>query len=335
MRFLAAAVAFVFLPLSAHAQILGAGSDGTILIRTTPEYVGPNERIALRASSAFIDLSESEIVWSADGKTIAQGAGFARAEVRSGGLGSSLSVSVFARAPDGTRASGSIRLRPAELDLLWEADSYVPPFYRGRALPSPGTDIRIQAIPRFSPAVLDTNITYTWRRNGAVIGNASGKGRSFALLSAPTLYGSDTVTVEAHAPDGAVAGGELLLRSEEPRLALYETHPIFGIMFNRVFGSKNAVSGGEASFVAIPYFADADRRDDGQLRYSWLVNGQGIAADTERPSEITINSERSDGSARLEGVLRHVTNFLIDSKSTWDITFGADSSNAPDPFRAQ
>lgn len=335
MKFLLAAIAFVLLPFAVYAQVLGAGNDGTILIKTTPEYVGPNERVTLRASSAFIDLPESDITWSANGKTIARGAGVSSAEITTGSMGSSVSIVVSARAPDGMRASGSARLRPAELDLLWEADSYVPPFYRGRALPSPGTEIRMQAVPRFGSSVSDKDVAYTWRRNGAIVGNASGKGRSFAAFQAPTLFGSDTISVEARPPDGTVAGGQVRLSSQEPELALYESHPIFGIMFNRIFGSKNAVSGGEASFVAIPYFADADRRDDGQLRYSWRVNGQAIAADTVRPSEITINSERSDGSARLEGVLRHATNFLTDSKSAWDISFGADSSNAPDPFRAR
>jgi len=46
------------------------------------------------------------------------------------------------------RIDKEIVIEPAQLDILWEStDSYVPPFYEGKALPSIESTIKVVALP--------------------------------------------------------------------------------------------------------------------------------------------------------------------------------------------
>ncbi|KKW19526.1 MAG: hypothetical protein UY63_C0011G0008 [Parcubacteria group bacterium GW2011_GWA2_51_10] len=324
---------FFVAPL-AHAQFLPQSAPNLITVTMRPEHPGPLARIELTAHSSSIDLSRSELRWHANGKLLVSGAGATTAEVVAGPLGSVTSVSVSAQ--DGAaRAEGSAVLRPVELDLLWESDSYTPPFYRGRALPSAGSNIRLQAVARLKRAggtlIPERDIVYTWRRNGSVVASASGKGKSSATLPAPSLFGADTISVSAASTDGVLEGSSSIrIPSLEPILFLYEDHPIFGVLYNRELSGQSTVAESELTFAAVPYFASTESPDDRNLKWQWRINGREIPADPREPSMLTINADRSFGRAQIDLLLTHATNWFLQSAGSWAITF-----SPPNAFEEQ
>jgi len=324
-----------------HAQIATPGGDGRIVISMTPENPLPGGYVHLSAASPLADLGQSDVTWYADQKLIAQGPGLTETAVSAGTLGTSVDIVVIAQAADGTVASGEAFIRPTEIDLVWESDSYTPPFYRGGALPSAGTTIRAQAIADLrlpnGTSVPESNITYTWRRNGSVIQNASGRGRSFGIFPAPTLFATDVIEVNATSADGTLSGtASVNIPSVEPVLALYEDNPIFGILYNKTFGQATTVKDAEMTFAAVPYFAQADSPDDPQLAYNWRVNGQYVPADAAKPSEITINSDKSTGNADLALSLTRMRNWYMKADAEWKISFpnGSSGTTGANPFGA-
>ncbi|MDO8522177.1 MAG: hypothetical protein Q7S08_02730 [bacterium] len=324
-----------------YAQFAAPATNGRIVIGMTPESPLPSEYVHLTVLSSMINLERSDITWYADKKVIAQGPGVTEADIFAGSLGTEVDIVVIAQAEDGTVASGEAFIRPTEVDLVWESDSYTPPFYKGHALPSAGTKIRAQAIAVFrlpdGTLVPDSNITYTWRRNGSVIQTASGRGRSFATFPAPTLFGTDTIEVEAVSADGTLSGkAGVNIPSVEPALLLYEDNPIFGIMYHKTFGQATTVKDAEVTFAAVPYFAEADSPDDPQLVYSWQVNGQRVTADYIRPSEITINADKSSGNADIALSLTRMRNWYMKADAEWKISFPSvgSSTGGADPFNA-
>src|SRR3989344_4252761 len=92
----------------------------------------------------------------------------------------------------------------------------------------------------------------------------------------------------------------------------------------------------EMSFAAVPYFAEATEANDARLIYAWRINGNEVANDPVRPSEITINAERSSGNALIELALSHATNFFMSSFGRWGVTLAggnrSGSNGAEDPF---
>ncbi|MDO8481893.1 MAG: hypothetical protein Q7S75_02320 [bacterium] len=319
----------IFTP--AYAQFGNAGAGARVFLSMNPSYPGPNERVHVSLESSVIDLSQSEITWYVNNKIFAQGTGLREADIVAGTLGTKTDISVIAQTSDGTSASGDATISPANVDLLWESDSYIPPFYRGRALASSGTSIRISAIVQFKPIgslqVPEGNIVYSWKRNGSVVGSASGKGRSFAVFPSPSLFGTDTIEVVASTVDGSQKGsGEVRISSIEPVLTLYQDHPLFGIMYNQALGNTTSLSDAEATFAAVPYFADADSPDDARLIYAWSVNGNSVQTDELKRSGLTVNADRSNGLAQIALSITHAANLAMQSSDAWRVSFGTDNS---------
>ena len=247
-------------------------------------------------------------------------------------------MSVDAIAPDGTRSFAQVAIIPTEIDLLLDSDSYVPPFYRGRALASPGTRVRLEAIPHFvrpgGSEIPASDLTYTWRRNDETIAGVSGPGKSSATIASPVLFGTDIISVEAVSADGALSGSaSMRIPSTETVLALYEDHPLYGILYNRALGSQTLIPDSEMTFAAVPYFAQARSADDPTLEYTWRVNDSSVKADAARPSELTINAQNSNGLALVALELASATNVFLRASREWGITLSA-QSGFTDQFRA-
>lgn len=321
---------FALLPSApyAHAQFVLPSIEKALSITLTPAHPSPGESVRLEARSSAYDLSQSVLTWRVNGKAFASGEGATSADVVAGSLGSEINVSVEAVAPDGTKSSARAAIVPTSIDLLWESDSYVPPFYEGRALPSAGTVLRLQAAPHFrSPGggeLPASGLTYTWRRNDEVIASVSGRGKFTATIPAPALFGVDVISVEAASFDGAFSGeASARIPSTEPTLALYENHPLFGILYNRALGGETLIPDSEMTFAAIPYFAEARSPNDRALNWSWRVNGEGVAGDQRRPSELTVSAQNSNGFALLSLELMHLTNVFLQASGSWGITLSA------------
>lgn len=319
----------LFAASPAQAQF-GNQETGRLSLSMSPEHPVPNESVHVSLESALIDLTESDIVWYVNDKVYAQGPGLKETDILSGPLGSQTNISATARARDGATAAGDAVIAPAEVDLLWESDSYIPPLYRGRALPSPGTALRMHAIVRFKSGsrAPESDVLYTWKRNGSVVKSASGRGKSSALFPSPALFATDIIEVNASTLDGSREGAaRVQISSTEPVLTMYQDHPLFGIMYNNALSDITSLSDTETTFAAVPYFAEAESPDDARLMYSWSVNGRSIEADEARRSALTVNADKSDGIARIALSITHAANLAMRASHAWRILFSSNNDN--------
>jgi hypothetical protein len=236
---------------------------------------------------------------------------------------------------------------PLEVDLLLDTDSYTPPFYRGRALPSAGTTLHMQAIAR----VRDAHglyrelpgLLYTWRQDGRVVGSASGINHATAALQAPGLYAVSTIEVSIESSDHSYAGSaSITIPSNDPFVLLYENNPLLGVAYYHALGGQIAIGHTEATFTAVPYFAVVNSANDTRLNYRWTVNGSSVTASASDPSEITLNAKNSSGLASMELTISHAQNIFMDTRGSWNISlgqqsdgFGATSSSGTDFFTKQ
>lgn len=335
----------VYLPAAASAQA-GAQSGfdlaafGTSLaIEFAPRYPAQNEPVHLTLRAQGIDLSRSTVVWRAGGKIIAQGAGVDSTDVVSGALGSETAVSAEVTSADGASYSARAIIAPSEVDLLVGSNSYTPPFYRGRALPSAVADIVVAArssLVRVSGSVIpDSDIIYTWRVDGEVLGSASGRGRSSLVIPITHLFGAGAVEVTAVSSDGTRSvGASVALPLVEPVLVLYQDHPLYGILYQNALGPSARISETEMGFAATPYFARATSPNDPALSYEWTVNDTRVAPNVSSPSSITINAENSTGVAAISLEVTHANDFFMDARGAWSVTLSS-GGPAQNPFRAE
>lgn len=325
-------VALLLVPFVAHAQFALPGSAGVVRISMVPANPGPRQQVTLVLESALIDLPSSAIAWRVDGSAREGGE---RITITTGKLGSSMNVSAAVTTKDGSLVTADLDIMPTEVDLLYDSDTYVPPLYGGRALPSAGSTVRLQAIPHFvkpsGAEIAARDITFSWTRNGQLLSSLSGKGRSSITVPAPYLYGSDTVSVEARSADDAFAGtASVIIPSIEPIVRLYQDHPLFGLRFDKALGTTTALSDREMTFAAIPFFAAVRGPADDALTYAWSVDGKAVETTGDTKNELTLGAE-SGGSAALALDLSSSDNIFFGASGSWRITFG-ETLGAGNPF---
>ncbi|MDZ4227059.1 MAG: hypothetical protein U1D26_01120 [Patescibacteria group bacterium] len=321
----------------AHAQFTSARAAPFLIISMTPVHPGPRDLVRLTVHSPLLDISKNNIVWNAGGKVIAQGVGVASADITAGALGSRTNVTVQATALDGSALSAAVHVVPTKIDLLFDSDSYVPPFYRGRALPSTGTSIFLEARPHFlrpdGSSLTDADITYTWRRNGQVLASVSGRGKSRVVIPSPVLYSTDDISVEAISDDESFSGeASEVIAAAGPFVSLYEDSPLYGILYNNALGASAQINESEITLAAIPYFASVASPADPLFRYSWRVNDTPVNVNNTAPNELTLSGDPQNYEARIDLALTHARNLFLDAHGEWNIKLS--TSFLGDVFRS-
>lgn len=261
------------LPLAADAEI---DIGNSLNLALSPEHPKANERVDARLESFATNLDRAEITWLLDGKTVEQGTGKTKISFTTGALGSEVVLAVNIKTLDGSFLNRVLRIKPALVSLVWQAYSYTPPFYKGKALlPIEGT-ASVIALPSFVTSsgerIPPENIIYTWRENDRVSGDGSGYGKFSFPVKGKVPIRSITVSVEAAAPDfGLVASAETTIEPVAPQILFYEDRPLSGRSIKRALGNQFQFEGDEMRVSAIPYFFETTERK-GALSYSWSVN---------------------------------------------------------------
>lgn len=316
-------------PISAHAQFSLTGLERQLTLTLTPEYPDAGEVVNLSVSSFGMDLARSSISWYENGKPFAQGAGRTEATLVSGALGSVTRIDVIATEESGIVGSARAVIQPTEVDLIWSADSYVPPFYEGRRLPGSSSVIRAQALVRFKKPngtyVSDADIIYSWYKGSQRI--LSGRGKSGATFPGPTLFEREEIVVLAESVDGTYRGrAAAQIQSVDPTLELYENHPLFGILFHRAFVGSVLTLESEQLVTAVPYSAGARSSRDTDFIYSWKVNGKDIQANPERIDTLLITANGYTGPAAIEASLTSARDWFLGAKKSWELVFSDTTS---------
>src|SRR3989344_5564313 len=131
-RFLLLFATFMLLSTTVSAQ-----SASDILVNIVPPNPAPHENTTIVLKSYVNNLDAAMITWSLDGKTVASAIGKKSFSFTAPAAGIEASVVVTVTLPDGP-VETKINIKPSVMVLLWQAnDSYVPPFYKGKALPTP------------------------------------------------------------------------------------------------------------------------------------------------------------------------------------------------------
>jgi len=286
------------LPLWAGAAIDIGNSLNLIL---SPEHPKANERVDVRLESFATNLDRAEITWLLDGKTVEQGAGKTKFSFTTGTLGSESVLAVNIKTLDGSYLNRILHIKPALVSLVWQAYSYTPPFYRGKALlPIEGT-ASVVALPSFVTSsgerIPPENIIYTWRENDHLSGDGSGYGKFSFPVKGRVPIRPITVSVEAAAPDvGLIASAETTIVPVAPQILFYEDKPLSGRSLRQTLAADLTIRGDEMRVAAIPYFFETPMRK-GALSYSWSVNN---TPSNETGPDITLRrSGAESGRAQL------------------------------------
>lgn len=248
MKKLLAVLAFFLITTQTLAQ-----SMAEISLSTIPADPTPGTSVRIEAQSYGADLDQSNITWRYNGKVIDGGIGRKSITITAPASGAVGTLTMTATGAGFDSTTATLVLRPASIDLLWEAaDSYTPPFYKGKALPSTNSLIRVTSIPSASAP---KQLVYTWSRNNSVLGSSSGFGKSSLLFRNSELEPSESISVEASS--GAFTGtASVVIVPGDPSVVAYQKDEGYIDYAN---GASSAVNTGQDGLVLRfePYFFSA------------------------------------------------------------------------------
>lgn len=308
---LALCVLLILPGAAAHGQT-ARGTDA-LEIDVQPEAPAPGAQTTITLSSMSLDLNQATISWSVDGSPKASGAGLRSFEFIMGPAGRSTVVSVSITLVRGSVVSRTFTFRPASVLLLWEADTYTSPLYRGQALYSPGAGIRVLAVPSVVDAggapVPSSELNFRWQMGGDAYADRSGFGRDALLLSGSQLRNTEEVGVTLLRRDGSRAAAAVLeIPATQPMVRFYKVDPLRGTRYERALSGDVPLIDTETIIVAEPYFISGADKRASAYTHTWRLNGVAVASDGADPSVITLRQQGgAGGSAQLEYDIRSNT----------------------------
>lgn len=328
MRYLYTFTLFLFLaltiPFGVYAQVPDTGA--LFIFKITPTYPGPGDKVTIRVQSFSIDLDRAQVTWRANGRLLAQGTAVQEVSFEAGPLGSSTFVSISAFV-DGELYSDQITVSPADIDIIWETDTYTPPFYSGKALPSAQAPVTIVALPRivsiFGGSVQIRDLIFTWRENGRVLGNNSGRGKNILRTTGARLFNTKNIEVTATTIDGVTTAKRLLvLTPANPRVVFYENSPLLGMRFEKAIRSTFELKQEEVTVTAHPFYFSGSSRVRDSFEYSWVVNGRVVETLLEDRSSLVLRQTgNGEGSATIALTIQNLEEVLQRARNSFTITF--------------
>ena len=210
---------------------------------------------------------------------------------------------------------------PATVGIVWEAETYTPPFYKGKALFTNESTIKLVALPNF-PGYKAGDLIYTWKKNTTVLEDQSGLGKNVAEITASVIRTPFDIVLDVSSPDNKYSAETIVsLQPQFPQILLYEDYPALGTWFENALGSQQTINADEMNISAMPYFFSTASRYDTNLNTTWTVNGNPVA-NTQNQPYITVKGAGSGESNALLGVqMNEGDKFLQLAQQSLNITF--------------
>lgn len=257
---------------------------------TVPETPAPDQAVTVSLQSYAVDLNAAKITWYVDKEVVRDGVAEKSIKTRTKGFGDPTVINVVVSTIDGGRFDKQFLLKPIEVDLLWEADTFVPPFYKGKALPTYKSQVKLSAIPRFNASSSNPSMyAYTWTANQIQGLKGSSGGGSVTL---PMKYSGTAipVTVRINNPgvNGETGSASLNIVAVDPQLVFYEDAPLLGIRFDHALSESITTNGTSFRIHAVPYFFSNDDMENGDLSYSWQKDSERFSGAELDPNSLLL-----------------------------------------------
>lgn len=248
-------------------------------IKVNPKSPGPNEPVRITIESYLSDLQKATMEWSLNGKVVSRGIARTVFNFQNGPSGKPTVVSVTITTNMGKVITKEFSFSPVGVTILWEADTYTPPFYKGKALMVPQARVRVAAVPdTASTGTLGAgNLVYTWEKDGTVYTSASGYGKNVFSFVGPIPLTQTNVRVTVSSMDDTMNSEmRVYVPLSRPLILFYEKHPLLGILYNKPLSTEFSLDKKEFSISAEPYFFSNEDSETPTIKYGWAVNGSSV-----------------------------------------------------------
>ena len=317
-KFFSVIVLFFAVATFAHAQTQSTpvGSLNDLSVGVSPEIPQANQVVTLTLKTYLVNLSSADINWSIDGKSAQHGIGIDSFTFTTKDVGMPTKIDVSVLPVNGYVIKKSLTITPSSIDILWEAtDSAVPPFYKGKALPTTEATIKYVAIPNMKTNngmyVSPKDIIYNWSNNYQLDSKSSGYGKDSYTFKMPFTDQGEIIDVT-----GQMRGGGLTAQNEiktslfDPQIIWYLSSPLYGPQFDKAINTGYTVTSNDVSIFAEPFFASPKNILASNLSYTWELNNQTLDAQTVPNVLILHRNDTNKGDAVVNLTIENSEKYL-------------------------
>jgi len=297
-----------------------------VTLDVSSQYPKANEIVNLSVSAFGTNLSAANVSWSVNGKVIQSGVGATKFSVNSGNYGQTKKVSVVIQSKGLPTINKTTIIAPQEVSIIYEADSYTPPFYKGKGLFNKEGTVKFVAMPNMTSStgarLNSSSLIYKWIINDTVQGSVSGYGKNFFQHTSSLLGEVVKVEVEVSSVDGKTKGKSMMITAPDAsEILMYEKNPLYGILYNRDVGSNSfTLKDSEVTIKAEPFFLSTSPTKAG-LQYTWSINGSIIPVPLGQDYVTLRNSTGQQGTSLIGVIVNNSTHLLQKISSSFPINF--------------
>lgn len=288
---------------NAYAQINIGDIIPSYTIKIFPEVPSADESVTISVDSfSGINVDAALFRWSLNGKIAKEGIGEKNLTFKTGVAGTESVIRLEISPQKGLPYSKQIVIRPSDIDIIWEAQTVIPPFYAGKALFTKESLIKLEAIPHFvrtdKTEIPKENIIYNWSANSNPLQGASGYGKYYLSRTGISFENEQNFEVTAQSSDGGFnAKKSITINPVSPQVLVYEENPLYGTLLNREVGPQYILPSQEVTFKAVPYYLSL--KDSYAFTFNWLLNGVSIKNPGEKDTLTLRRENTSEGSSRI------------------------------------
>ncbi len=309
------AIIFVFCASLTNAQVKSEDISLTI----NPKQPSAGETVSAKLSSYMLNLDKALISWNVNGQLATQAVGKKDFSFQIGENGSQTIIDVKIDTVDGNTISKQLAISPADINLLWEApDSYVPPFYKGKALFSQESPVKVVVLLNSDKS---NSASYNWKLDDNSKIDSSGYGKSFYVFNKSFLDRSNTIEVSASGLLGNnIGSGKITLGNWDPKIVFYKKDLTFGTIWEQALGDNFTINSKGDTIVAEPYFISPKDLNSSDLKLTWTLGNSDIST-PETKNEISIKPDTKNGSSIIGITIENIKKMFLKVNKQINVNF--------------
>ena len=316
---------WIVLPNLSFAQIninIPFALSNELGVEIIPNYPRPNEMTFMSLSLYTDDLNSADIAWYNNGKLVLSGKGETRYSFRLGKVGEESKIEIKIKLLSGASFVKQFTLNPASIDLVWEANSYVPPFYKGKALHSRQGSLKIVAMPEFvknGKRIASQNLIYEWGNGVEAYQSQSGYGKNMIILNGSILGRTENIEVLVRDPvNNLVADGFIDITPVDPEIIFYENNPYYGHNFEQAI-TNFELKTTEVQVLAAPYYFSKEATSN--LKFDWQLNGFSVPGLINSRTAIFKKPEGESGQSNISLNIENLNRILQQADANLTMRF--------------
>lgn len=285
-----------------------------IYYNITPEKPNVGDSVQIEAEMYGTKVSDTSFIWKINNKIIKEGLGVNKINFV---LESKSKVDLTITTNYGSKIGKIFEFDPKKIILIWESKTYTPPFYKGKSLYTPESNLVLNAINLDQENPLtNTYNNYKWSLEGTVQGDVSGFGYSSysyqgEILKREPLFGVSVSGVNSYKDKqnnkNNVYNNEAVLRVQtlNTEIISYEKHPLLGVLFNKTIKYQYDMDKNETTIVSYPMYYGLSSVLSAV--YNWYINDVKI---NNTSNELSFKKKTEGEQSRLSLKIKNLESIL-------------------------